>query len=32
MPLDDEAKRSLRARIRRWTKALREQGHGVDEG
>lgn len=29
MPLDDEAKRRLRATIRRWAKTLREAGHAI---
>ena len=31
MPLDDEAKRRLRAAIRRWAKTLREAGHAIPE-
>ena len=31
MPLDDGAKRRLRAAIRRWAKTLREAGHAIPE-
>ena len=31
MPLDDAQQRRLRAAIRRWTKALREAGHAIDD-
>ena len=31
MPLDDEAKRRLRAAIRRWAKTLREAGHAIPD-
>lgn len=29
MPIDKAAKGRLRARIKRWTKTLREQGHPI---
>lgn len=32
MPLDDRAQKSLRATIRRWTKALRDAGHSIAQG
>jgi len=31
MPLDDDAKRRLRAAIRRWSKTLRDAGHTIPE-
>lgn len=32
MPVDDKAKRDLRARIRRWAKMLRERGYDLPAG
>ena len=32
MPLDDAKKRDMRARIRRWTKALKERGYELPHG
>lgn len=32
MPVDDKAKRDLRARIRRWAKLLQERGYGPAAG
>lgn len=31
MPLDDAQQRRLRATVRRWTKALRDAGHHIDD-
>jgi hypothetical protein len=31
MPLDDDRKRELRARIRRWVRSLKEQGYDLQE-
>ena len=32
MPVDDKAKRDLRARIRRWARMLKERGHDLPAG
>jgi hypothetical protein len=32
MPIETAAQGRLRARIKRWTKALRDQGHAVPDG
>lgn len=32
MPMDDKAKRDLRARIRRWARMLKERGYGLPTG
>jgi len=31
MPVDDKAQRTLRATIRRWSKAVRDAGHNIPE-
>lgn len=32
MPVDDAKKRDMRARIRRWAKALKERGYELPDG